>query len=72
MASRQNANGLSTYVEAVEKVVAVGLGSLLEKLQVLEDLSFNVGSLVVSDTVLTEEVKGDLVGRLEGDVLVLQ
>jgi hypothetical protein len=61
-----------THTQTVEKVIALGLGVLLEQLDVLEHLGVDVDFLVETHRVLTQEIEHNLGGGLERYVLVAQ
>jgi hypothetical protein len=61
----------STYIHAVEEVIALGL-VLLENPDILEDLRLDGDAIVVPNGIFTEEIEDDEVGCFEGNVLTAQ
>lgn len=60
-----------THGNTVEEVVAVFL-AVLEDADILEDLLVDRDPIVIADRVLAQEVKDNVVRRLESDVFATQ
>ena len=58
--------------QSVEDVVSCGLGLLLEKFEVLEDLRVDLDFVVETNTVFTQEIEYDSLRGLQSDMLELQ
>lgn len=69
MKSIQN---ILTHRQSVEQIISLLLRLRFKDLDVLENLSVDVHFLVKPHRVFTQKVEDDLVGRLQGDVLVSQ
>ena len=53
-----------TYCKAIKNLVTLGLGGLLENLEVFEHLNVYLDFVIKSDAIFPQEVKDDCVGRL--------
>ena len=61
-----------TFSQAIEYIVTIHFGLLLKDLEILEDAFIDRDLVVESDTILTQEIKYNDIGRLQSDVLELE
>jgi hypothetical protein len=69
---RERRGNIETYGQAVKNLITLLLWSLLEYLEILEDLRVDLYFVIEANTILSQEVKNDFIRGFQGDVFEFQ